>query len=340
MSLRSAIQTVVRGAALDESEAADAAARLMDGGAPPSQIGALLGALRVRGETAEEITGFARAIRARASRLPITGDDLIDTCGTGGDGLGTFNVSTAAAVVAAAAGCRVAKHGNRGVSSGCGSADCLAALGVRPDLPPGRVAHSIAEAGLGFLFAPLFHESLRQAAAVRREIGFAGLFNIVGPLVNPAAPTRQLVGVFESRLVGVVAEVARRLGARRVLVVHGEDGADEISLCAATQACEMRDGRLREFTIRPEDFGLRRCRPSDVAGGDAAASAGVVREVLGGRRGPPRDLVTLNAGAAIHVAGRAESIGEGVRLAAAAIDSGRARGVLEVLRRISEEEGR
>jgi|CXWL01.1.fsa_nt_gi anthranilate phosphoribosyltransferase len=336
MSVQSAIKSVVRGSSLSEQASAHVAESIMDASATPGQIGALLAAMRIRGETVDEIVGFVQAVRARCLPFPLPTMDVIDTCGTGGDGLGTFNVSTVAAFVAAAAGCRVAKHGNRSVSSNCGSADCLEALGVKPDLPPERAAHCIVSAGIGFLFAPLFHQSLRHAAVVRREIGFSSLFNIIGPLVNPAAPSRQLIGVFETRLLTLVAEAMCRLGSRHVLVVHGEDRVDEISLCAPTRVCELRDGLLRQFTIQPEDFGLSRCRPSDVTGADAATNARIIVEVLEGRIGPPRDLVLLNAGAAIHVAGRAETIGEGVRIAARTIDRGEARTKLEELRRLSE----
>jgi anthranilate phosphoribosyltransferase len=309
----------------------------MTGDVPPAQAGGLLSALRARGENAGEILGFARALREHAAPFSLQGDGLIDTCGTGGDGLGTFNVSTLAGLVAAACGARVAKHGNRAVSSRCGSADVLEALGVKIDPPPAVVARGIEAAGFGFLFAPGYHPTLRQLAGLRRELGFRSVFNLAGPLANPARVTRQVVGVPAPAYLRPVAEALLALGVVHALVVHGDDGADEISLTGATHVCEVRPQGLESRVIHPEDAGLAACRPEDLAGGDAKDNAAIAHRLLDGARGPAHDFVVLNAAAALVVAGKTGSLREGAEQARDALLSGRARAVLDTVRRISQE---
>jgi len=324
MTVPEAIQAVVAGRRLSEQQASDAANAIMAGQATPAQIAGFLVALRMRGETADEIAGFVRAARAAATPVLPRSDGLLDTCGTGGDGSGTFNISTATGFVAAAAGCRVAKHGNRSVSSRCGSADVLAELGARVDLPAEDVATCIDEVGFGFLHAPRFHPGARHAVAPRREIGIRTIFNAIGPLVHPAGAKRQLVGVYAAELTEVMAEVLRRQGSEHCLVVHGLDGLDEFGLSAPTRVSELRHGRITTFSVSAADFGLPPAGIDALAGGDPARNAEILRAVLSGERGPHRDIVLINSGAAICVGGRADSIAEGVRLAADAIDSGAA----------------
>lgn len=323
--------------ALSEAEAREAALALMSGDAPPAQVGGLLAALRVRGESADEILGFARALREKATPFPWAGDDLIDTCGTGGDGLGTLNVSTLSGLVAAASGARVAKHGNRAVSSRCGSADLLEALGVRIDLSPALAARCIEETGFGFLFAPHYHPTLRHLAALRRELGFRSIFNLVGPLANPARVRRQVVGVPGAVYLQPVAEALRSSGVEHALVVHGSDGSDEITLCGPTAVVEVRPAGLRSFTMSPEDAGLAPAQAEEIAGGDASANALIATRILDGERGPAHDIVVLNAGAVLIAAGRAGSIREGAEMARDALLSFRARTVLTQLRQLSAE---
>ncbi len=335
--MQTAIRKVVDGQSLSEQEAFSVASAIMAGQATPAQIAALLVALRVKGETADEITGFARAMREGATPLPLPSEGLVDTCGTGGDGSGTFNISTVSAFVAAGAGCNVAKHGNRSVSSRCGSADVLRALGVDIELPPETTARCIEQTGVGFLFAPLYHQSMKHAAGPRKEIGTRSIFNILGPLANPAGAKRQLLGVFKRELTDVLARVLRTLGSVHCLVVHGEDGLDEITLMGSTYVSELRDGQVRSYTLSPEQLGLERAKPQQVAGGDRETNAQIALDVLGGKRGPTRDIVLLNAGAVIHVSGRAGSLPEGVEQAAESVDSGRALRALEALRDFASE---
>ncbi len=331
MTIQDAIQRIVAGGRLHEEEAAAVAREIMAGRASAAQIGGFLVALRMRGESVDEIVGFVRAVRDGAMPTPIAGDDVIDTCGTGGDGRGTFNISTAVAFVAAAAGCRVAKHGNRSVSSACGSADVLVELGVRIDLPPERTAASIEQIGVGFLMAPLYHPGARHAVEPRKQIGIRSIFNTIGPLVHPARARRQLIGVYAAELTETMAQVLQRLGSTHCLIVHGEDGMDEISITAPTRVTELRDGAIKTHRIAPEDMGLQRAEIDAIAGGDAAANARLLRSVLAGEAGPRRDVVLLNAGAAIYVGGRAATLGEGVAGAIKAIDSGAAMDKLNAL---------
>lgn len=311
---------------LSAEQAQAALEEILGGGVSGALVAALLVALRMKGETVEEVTGFARALRSRAQRVECGPDPrpLVDTCGAGGDGAHTFNISTAAALVVAGAGARVAKHGNRSVSSRCGSADVLEELGVRVALPAAEVARCIQELGIGFLFAPAFHPAMRHVQPIRLELKTRTIFNVLGPLVNPAGAEFQVVGVFEPRLVRLVAEAMARLGVRGGLVVHGSDGLDEITTTGPTWAAEVRAGEVRERSLEPEDFGVGRARPEDLRGGDRAENAALVRAILEGGAGPRRDIVLVNAGAALVTAGLAPDYLAGVALARESIDSGRA----------------
>ena len=299
--------------------------QLMEGAATPAQIGGLLVALRMKGESVDEIIGAVRAMRAHATAVHPRAAVVVDTCGTGGDRRGTFNISTAAAVIAAAAGLTVAKHGNRAMSGSVGGADVLEALGVKIELPAERVAACIDEVGIGFLFAPVFHPAMRHAAGPRRELGLRTIFNLLGPLSNPAGARHQLVGVYAPEWTEPLAQALGRLGSLHALVVHGEDGLDEISLAAPTQLSEWKDGVLRTYRITPEELGLQRCHAADLDGGDRDTAARLVRGILAGETGPRTDIAVLNAAAAICVAGRAPSIAAGMALARWAVDSGGAR---------------
>jgi len=295
----------------------------------PAQIGGFLVALRIKGETAEEIAGAADAMRGKSVVVPVTRDHVIDTCGTGGDHSGSFNISTASAIVAAAAGAAVAKHGNRAISSRCGSANVLAELGVNIEQTPEQVAKAVDTVGIGFLYAPSLHPAMKHVAGPRTELGQRTIFNLLGPLMNPARAKRQVIGVYDQNLTRVFAEVLQRLGSEHVLVVAGTDGIDEISLCAPTKVAELKDGAIKEYILNPQDLGFSLATREDLQGGDIARNAEVLREVLSGAKGPKRDIVLLNAGAALYVAGIAGSIKEGAALAAKAIDEGKAAKTLE-----------
>jgi anthranilate phosphoribosyltransferase len=323
-----AIGKLVRRESLTEAEAAQAMETIMAGDATPSQIAGFIVALRVKGETVEEITGLARTVRAHATPMQCPAE-VLDVVGTGGDGLGTFNISTLAAIVAAACGAAVAKHGNRAASSLCGSADVLEALGVKIDLGAEGVARCIDEAGIGFMFAPVFHPSFKYAAVPRRELGVRTVFNILGPLCNPAHAPYQALGVAEAGLADRVLEVLSRLGVKRVLVFHATDGMDELSVAGPSRVLEVLDGKRSEYELDPRPLGLPRSDPSAVRGGTPAENAAIAREVLGGAPGPRRDVVLLNAAAALRAAGRAGDWKEGLALAAEAVDKGAAGEVLE-----------
>ena len=342
---------------LGRDEARDVMSEVLTGKCTDAQIAALLIALRMKGETVEEIVGFAEAIRAAASSLPIeratdalavsgTGRDalleespddspLVDTCGTGGDASGTFNISTATALVAAGAGVRVAKHGNRSISSKCGSADVIEALGVNIQLTPERAAQCLREVGICFLYAPNLHPAMKQVQAVRRELRMRTMFNLLGPLTNPARASGQVVGVYSLDLVEKLAEALSMLGLRRALVVHGLDGLDEISITCTTRVAEAREGSVRSYEIEPEEFGMKRAVLEDIAGGDAVENAAIIRAVLGGEKSPRRDVVLLNAAAALVAAGRTDHIVDAITQAASSIDSGAAAAKLEALARFS-----
>src|SRR5690625_971074 len=305
---------------------------IMSGHATPSQIAAYITALRSKGETVDEIAGSAQVMRAKANQIRPQAKRLVDTCGTGGDGSRTFNISTAAAFVAAGAGATVAKHGGRSVSSQCGSADVLEHLGIRIDLTPQQVQQCIDDVGIGFLFAPLFHGAMKHAVNPRKEIGIRTIFNILGPLTNPAGAHVQVVGVYKPELTPVLAEVLGRLGVEMAYVVHGLDRLDEISLSAPTQVSLLQDGAVTTSIISPEDLGVRSAAREALVGGDSAENAQIIQAILAGENGPPRDIVILNAAAALVVAGLAPDLKAGVAVASESIDSGRARAKLETLR--------
>src|SRR5438067_2531420 len=336
MPLREHIKLAVEGTDLSRAQAAAAMDAMLDGSAPVSQMAALLVALRMKGETPDEIAGAAQALRSRATRVEVSQDRLIDTCGTGGDASHTFNISTAAAFVAAAGGARVAKHGNRAVSSKCGSADVLAALGVEVELDPEAVAACIDDCGIGFLFAPRHHAAMRHVAPVRKELGLRTLFNLLGPLANPAGARRQLLGVYSPQLVPVLARTLAELGCDRAFVVHGHGGLDEISTAGPTLVCEVRSGAVRQFEFSPEDADVKRAPLEGLRGGDALRNAEMLRGVLRGENGPQRAATLLNGGAALAAAGVCETIADGVRLAERAIDSGAALDRLERLVQASQ----
>lgn len=329
--IRTALAQVLDRRDLSRGQAREVMDQIMRGEATPAQIGGFLIGLRSKGETAEEIAGFAEAMRAHLVPVVPRRGDLVDTAGTGGDGAGTLNLSTAAALVAASAGGAVAKHGNRAVSSASGSADVLEALGFNLELAPEEIARSIDELGFGFLFAPLHHPAMRHAAPVRRELATRTVFNVLGPLTNPARAGAQLLGVYSTDLVPTIAGVLARLGARHALVVHGAGGIDELSPAGINLAFEVRDGEVREGTIDPQELGLPRCDPPDLRGGTSAENAERIRRIFEGERGPARDAVLLNAGAALLVGGVAERLDEGLAMAAAAVDAGAAGDRLEAL---------
>lgn len=329
------IAKLVRCESLTEEEAAGAFETIMRGDATPVQIAGFIVALRMKGETVDELTGFARTARVMATPIDVEGD-LLDTCGTGGDGLATFNISTLSAIVAAACGARVAKHGNRAASSMCGSADVLEQLGVKIDLQPEGVARSIDEAGIGFLFAPIFHPSFRFAGVPRRELGVRTVFNVLGPLCNPAGAKYQALGVADAKMAGKMADVLVRLGVERAIVFHAGDGMDELSVSSPSFVIEI-DGRRKEYELDPAELGLARAPVDSMRGGGPEENARIAREVLGGAMGPRRDVVLLNTAAALRAAGIASSWKEGLGAAAAAIDSGRAGEVLQRWARISQE---
>jgi anthranilate phosphoribosyltransferase len=322
-----AIAKLARCQSLTEDEAAAAFELIIRGDATPVQVAGFLVALRMKGETVDEITGFARTARAMATPIAVDGK-LLDTCGTGGDGLLTFNISTLSAIVAAACGARVAKHGNRAASSACGSADVLEQLGVKIDLAPEGVARCIDEAGIGFMFAPIFHPSFRFAAVPRRELGMRTVFNVLGPLCNPAGAKYQALGVADETLAGKMADVLVRLGVERAIVFHSADGMDELSVGSPSLVIEI-DGRRKEYQLDPAELGLAPASVDDMRGGGPEENARIAREVLDGATGPRRDVVLLNAAAALRAAGLAKDWKDGIRAGGEAIDSGRAADVLQ-----------
>ncbi len=325
MDVRAALARAVARHSLSETEMEAVVRQLMEGAATAAQIGGLLVALRMKGETVDEITGAVRAMRALATPIHPRAAVVVDTCGTGGDQRGTFNISTAAALIAAGAGLTVAKHGNRAMSGSVGGADVLEALGVNIDLPPERVGLCLDEVGIAFFFAQLFHPAMRHAAGPRRELGVRTIFNLLGPLSNPAGARHQVVGVFAAEWTEPLAHALGRLGSTHALVVHGEDGLDEISLAAPTQVSEWKDGTLHTYRVVPEEFGFHRCREEDLAGGDRDSAASIIRGIVAGAAGPRLDIAVLNAAAAIYVGGRAGSIHAGIDLARDSVRSGRAR---------------
>ena len=336
--IRAGIQAVVEGRHLTETEAMGVMNEIMEGEATPAQIAAFLIGLRVKGESVPEITGCARVMRDKATQIRTPeGSRPVDTAGTGGDAAGTFNISTTAAFVAAGAGVVMAKHGNRAASSKCGSADVLEALGVNVEMEPAGVEAAIAEVGIGFLFAPALHGAMRHAIGPRREIGVRTIFNILGPLTNPAHARHQLVGIYDGRLTTVMAEVLSNLGAERAFVVHGSDGLDELTTSGPTTVSELRNGQVQTYEVVPDDFGLAPTRSPDLRGGDADFNAGLVKGILGGDDLPQRDIVLLNAAAAIAAGTPAESIAECVPRARDSLESGRALAKLEQLREFTQQ---
>lgn len=324
-SMKNAISKVVGGENLTEAEAEAAMKCIMSGGATQAQISSFLTALRMKGETIGEITAFARVMREFAARItPKVDGILVDTCGTGGDKVKTFNISTAAMFVAAGAGIRIAKHGNRSVTSKAGSADVVEAMGVQIDLPPGEVQRCIETIGVGFMFAPRFHGAMKHAIGPRREMGIRTIFNILGPLTNPASAQGQVMGVYDGALTEKLAQVLTRLGCKRAMVVYGLDGIDEVSTLGETQISEIEDSKVSTYTISPEEFGLARTRSEAIAGKNLAENARMLLKVLRGEKGPRRDIVLLNAAAAIVVGGKAHDLHEGIAVAVDAIDSGSA----------------
>ena len=342
--IKEAIGKVVLRQDLTETEMIEVMNQIMGGEATPAQVGAFLTALRMKGETIEEIAGAARVMRDHATpirvgkaldidreEINLDRETILDTCGTGGSGTKSFNISTTVAFVVSACGVKVAKHGNRSISSACGSADVLEALGVNLNVTPQQVESCINEVGVGFLFAPALHGAMKHAIGPRREIGIRSIFNILGPLTNPAGADRQVLGVYDEKLVEMLAKVLAKLGCRRGFVVHGQDGMDEITLTGPTRIAEINAGQVSLSTIEPEDFGLRRCLLSDLQGGDAEENAAIVREVLGGNEGPKRDIVLLNSAYALVASGIVESVESGLQKARNTIDAGLAKAKLEGL---------
>jgi len=337
--LRRFIGKVVEGKDLSETESGEAMALIMGGEVPPTQIASFITALRMKGETIQEITGFARTMRAKAVCIRAKdGEKIVDTCGTGGDGKGTFNISTAVAFVAAGGGCTVAKHHNRSVSSRCGSADVLEALGVNYAFPPEKAKTSLQEFGLAFLFAPAFHPATKYAMVPRREIGIRTIFNLLGPLTNPAGATIHLAGLYRADLLRPVAEVLKNLGSKAAFVVHSEDHCDEISITGRTTLCQLRDGSIATYQIEPELVGLKRATLEEIQGGTPAENASILLQVLQGRPGPSRDVVLFNAAAVFVAAEKVSNLIDGVEMARESIDSGRALSKLEALIRFSKSE--
>lgn len=330
-TIQQAISNLISGDHLSRGQAREVMNRIMDGAATPAQIGSLITALRMKGETTEEITGFAESMRDKADRLVTNSSDLLDTCGTGGDGGHTFNISTASAIVAAAGGIRVAKHGNRAMSSKSGSADVLEALGVNISLTGTQAARCLEEVGICFMFAQLYHQSMKHAAGPRKEVGIRNIFNMLGPLTNPAGADRQLLGVFDKGKTEILACVLRELNLKRGLVVSSHDGLDEISISAPTQVTELKHREIKTYDISPTDLGLGLYDLQEVAGGDAKANAEIIRGIFNQEPGAYRDIVLANSGACFYVAGLSASLREGVARAADVIDSGRAKEKLQQL---------
>lgn len=326
MDIKQALAKLVARIDLSTEEMTDVMRIVMTGGATPAQIGGFLVALRMKGESLDEITGAAMVMRELATPVDIQGDYLVDTCGTGGDGANLFNVSTASAFVVAAAGGRVAKHGNRSISSSTGSADVLEAAGIKLDIKPEEVARCVREIGVGFMFAPAHHSAMKHAVGPRKELGMRTIFNMLGPLTNPAKVKRQVIGVFNGELCKPLAEVLGRLGSEHVMVVHAKDGLDEISLATETKIAELKNGVVREFTIKPEDFGIASQSLIGLTVTNAAESLALINDALGGRKGEYAEkaasIIALNAGAAIYVSGAASSLADGIEMARDAIGSG------------------
>ena len=324
---------------LTQSEMSEMIRLIFSGEVTDSQVGAFMAALATKGETFEELAGAAQAMRRKALRIEAPGQTVVETCGTGGDGANTFNISTTTAFVVAGCGVTVAKHGNRSVSSQCGSADLLENLGINLNTAPEIVEEAIADIGIGFLFAPLYHGAMKYAMTARKEVGVRSIFNMLGPLTNPAGANCQLLGVYAPQLTEMFAEALKMLGSRRAFVVHGHDGLDEISVCASTRVAELADGQIRTYDISPEPFFGEAADPNELVGGDPARNAEITRSVLAGEKGPRRNVILLNAAAALVAADKATDISAGIRMAEEAIDSGAATGKLEALAAFTKENG-
>lgn len=339
MAFKEHLSKIMQRRDLSETEMSRTMMDIFSGEITDAQIGAFMGSLSTKGETFEELAGAAQAMRKKAHRIQTSAGTVIDTCGTGGDGANTFNISTTTAFVVAGCGVTVAKHGNRSISSKCGSADLLEALGVKIDTDPEITEEAIAEIGIGFLFAPLYHGAMKYAAKARKEIGLRSIFNMLGPLTNPAAANCQLIGVFAPALTEMFANALQRLGARRALVVHGHDGLDEISICAPTRISELKDNAVRTYDITPEQFFESAADPGELIGGGPDENAAITRGILSGEKGPKRNIVLINTAAALMAAGKADRFEDGIRLAEAAIDSGAAAGKLSALAAYTQENG-
>jgi len=335
MTFLAALHSVVEGSDLKENEMVSAMTEIMQGDVSDSQLAAFLTALHVKGETVAEIVGAAKVMRAKAEKLNIKATPLVDTCGTGGDGADTFNISTASALVAAGAGVNIAKHGNRAVSSRSGSADVLKCLGVNLDADLSTVKRCVEKAGIGFLFAPLMHKAMKHAAGVRKELGFRTIFNVLGPLTNPANAQAQVLGVFDAKWVQPLAEVLGDLGCSHALVVHGADGLDEITLTGETHIAELKKGKVSSYNLDPDELGFEICFSEDLKGGTPEENAAMIEAILNGEKGPRRDIVLLNSAAAIYVAGKTDTLERAIQLAVDSIESGKARQKLEDLCRIT-----
>ncbi|MEE8400282.1 MAG: anthranilate phosphoribosyltransferase [Desulfobacterales bacterium] len=336
---REHLSKIVSGTDLSEMEMSEMISDILAGDVTDAQIGAYMAALATKGETFEELAGAAKAMRRKALRIQASAATIVDTCGTGGDGAKTFNISTTTAFVVAGCGVTVAKHGNRSISSQCGSADLLEALGVNLDITPELVEEAVAEIGIGFLFAPMYHSAMRFAANARKEVGLRSIFNMLGPLTNPAAANCQLLGVYAPELTEMFAEALKLLGVKRAYVVHGQDGLDEVSVCAPTRVSELNDDTIRTYDIMPEQFFDKLAEPEDLVGGDPAENAAITRRIFEGEKGPKRDVVLLNAAVALVAAGKASDFKEGIGLAEAAIDSGAAAEKLQALIDFTQENG-
>ena len=333
------LATIISRTDLNQSQMAEMMSEIFDGKTTDAQVGAMMAALATKGETVEELAGAARAMRKKAHRIQAAAMPVVDTCGTGGDGLKTFNISTTTAFVVAGCGVTVAKHGNRSVSSACGSADVLETLGIKLDTDPEVVEEAVQEVGIGFLFAPLYHSAMRFAAKARTEVGLRSIFNMLGPLTNPAGANCQLLGVFAPQLTEMFAEALRLLGARSAFVVHGHDGLDEISVCAPTRVSQLENDMIRTYDIYPERYFGRLAEPDQMTGGDPAENAAITRMILTGEKGPKRDVVLLNTAAALVACQKAADLTTGIALAEQAIDSGAALGKLEALVAYTRDNG-
>ncbi|MEE9614444.1 MAG: anthranilate phosphoribosyltransferase [Thermodesulfobacteriota bacterium] len=333
--IKEAISKVVKGADLTEDEMMRVMNEIMGGEASPAQIASFITALRMKGETCEEITGAAKVMREKSAPVAVPPGEVVDTCGTGGDESMTFNISTCAAFVVAGCAVTVAKHGNRSVSSKSGSADVLRALGVNIEVEVTRVEECLREVGIGFLFAPMLHPAMKHAAPVRREIGIRTIFNILGPLTNPAGAKCQVLGVYDPMLTDMLAKVLANLGSTHAFVVRGEDGLDEITLTGETRVSELKDGMVETYHVSPEEFGVERCSPDELKGGDPEENAAIILDILKGKKGPQRDVVLINAAPAIVAAGKASSLEEGIAIAHGSVDSGEALKKLEGLKEVT-----